>query len=127
MAGKPQPFSKLAEELIGELRGVAAAEPRRSTKRPTRKLGEAIELLLDKYQIGRDAPIQTIRERWAELVGTANAAYSHPVRLERNLLTVLTSHAVVRNEIFLHRTEIVARVRQLPGCGALKALNVRAG
>jgi hypothetical protein len=61
------------------------------------------------------------------LVGTANAAYSHPVTIERNRLLVLASHAVVRNELFLHRDEIVARIRELPGCAHVKSLNLRAG
>ena len=49
------------------------------------------------------------------LVGPANASYSHPVVVERGLLVVLVSHAVVRNELFLHREAITAKVRKLPG------------
>ena len=37
------------------------------------------------------------------------------------------AHAVVRNEIFHHREEILQRLRQVPGCEALKSLNIRAG
>jgi len=34
---------------------------------------------------------------------------------------------VVRNEIFLHRAEIVDRIRKLPGCAGVKELWVKAG
>ena len=127
MPDQPHQFSKLAEELTGDLRGVAPESPRRSIRRSTKPLADVVESLMQKYQIGRPSPEQTIRDHWPALVGAANAAYSHPARLERNLLTVLAAHSVVRNELFLHRAEIVGRIRKLPGCGDVRALNLRAG
>ncbi len=124
---EPHQFSRIAEELVGDLRGVATEEPARSRKRPTRPLAELIEELLQRNQIGRSSPEQIIRERWVELVGSANATYSHPARIERNRLIVLAAHAVVRNELFHHREQIVERIRQLPGCADVKSLNLRAG
>jgi hypothetical protein len=62
------------------------------------------------------------------LVGVANAAYSHAVRIEREKrLVVHVAHSVVRNELFMHRAEIVARIQKLPGCTGIKELNLRAG
>lgn len=127
MPDQPPQFSKLAEELIGEFRHVPINEPRRQVKRPTQNLASVVEQLLDKYQIGRDAPEHTIREHWRTLVGPANAAYSHPVRIERGRLTVVASHAVVRNELFLHRAAIAAKIQQLPGCKEVRQLSIRAG
>ena len=135
MPDQPHPFSKLAEELIGELRGITRQEPThtiggrraRSKPRPTRPLAELVEELLQKNQIGRSSPEQTIRDHWVELVGSANASYSHPARIERNWLVVLAAHAVVRNELFHHRDEIVERIKKLPGCAHIKSLNLRAG
>lgn len=127
MPDQPHSFSKIAEELVGDLRGIAFDDPKRSKKRPSRPLAELIEELLQKNQIGRSSPEQTIREQWVELVGSANASYSHPARIERNQLVVLAAHAVVRNELFHHRSEIVERVKKLPGCAHIKSLNLRAG
>lgn len=123
----PHQFSKLAEELVGDLRGIAPDDPARSRKRPTRELAALIEELLQKNQIGRSSPEQTIRDNWPAIVGAANASYSHPARIERNRLIVLAAHAVVRNELFHHRDEIVSRIRKLPGCADVKSLNLRAG
>lgn len=120
-------FSKLAEELVGDLRGVPYEEPRRAKKRATQSLATVIEQLMVKHQIGRPSAEQSIRDHWPELVGAANAAYSHAARIERGRLLVLAAHSVVRNEIFHHRDEIVARIRRLPGCEALRSLNIRAG
>ena len=123
----PHQFSKLAEALVGDLRGIAPDDPARARRRPTRPLAELIEDLLQKNQIGRSSPEQAIRDRWPEFVGGANAAYSHPARIERNRLIVLAAHAVVRNELFHHREEIVARIRKLPGCASVRELHIRAG
>ncbi|HEY1108073.1 MAG TPA: DUF721 domain-containing protein [Opitutaceae bacterium] len=127
MADQPHTFSKIAEELVGDLRRLPTGEPAKSKKRPTVELAALIEDLLQKNQIGRSSPEHTIRENWRDLVGAANATYSHPVRIERNRLLVIASHSVVRNELFHHREGIVERIRKLPGCADVKALNLRAG
>lgn len=123
----PHTFSKIAEELVCDLRGVSFDEPKRSKKRPTQPLADLVEKILQDNRIGRESPEQNIRDHWREIVGPANASYSHPARLERNMLTVLAAHAVVRNELFHHREEIVARIRKLPGCENVKALSLRTG
>ena len=127
MPEAPQPFSKLAEELVGEFRRVAYHEPRRAVKRPTKNLSAIIEELMIKNQIGRPSAEQSIRDQWPALVGTANATYSHAARIDRGRLIVLAAHSVVRNELFHHRDEIVARIHKIPGCEAIKSLNIRAG
>ncbi len=126
-ASEPHRFSKIAERLIADFRQVGDDDPPRARRRPTRELAELIEELLQKNQIGRTSPEQAIRDRWTEIVGAANASYSHPARIERNQLIVLAAHSVVRSELFHHRAEIVERVRKLPGCGNVKSLNLRAG
>ncbi len=127
MPDQPHRFSKLAEELIGDFRRVGPESPRRSVVRATQPLGAVIEQLQQKYQIGRDSLEQTIRDHWPEIVGPANAVYSHAARIERNRLIVLASHSVVRNELFLHREGILERIHRLPGAGVIKSLNLRAG
>jgi hypothetical protein len=131
MADQPHAFSKLAEALVCDLRRVASEDPPRAKQRAMQPLAALIEDLLQKHQIGRSSPEQTIRDHWREIVdpngGGANASYSHPARIERNRLIVLVPHAVVRNELFHHRTEIVARIQKLPGCAHVKSLNLRAG
>jgi len=127
MPDEPHQFSKLAEELVGDLRGIAPNDPPRSKKRPTQSISAVIEQLMVQHQIGRPSAEQAIRDRWPELVGAANAAYSHAARIERNRLVVFAAHSVVRNELFLNRDEIVARIRKLPGCESVKSLHLRAG
>jgi hypothetical protein len=121
----PHQFSRIAEELVGDLRRVAFDDPKRAKKRATQPLTNVIEQLLQAHQIGRESLEHTIRAQWPAIVGAANAAYTHPAMIERNRLVVLTRHAVVRNELFHHREEIVARIKKIPGCEHVKALNFR--
>ena len=128
MPNEPKPFSRIAEGLIGDFRGVPNTDPRKMRRRPTRELAAVVEELMVKHQIGRDSPDHTIREHWAELVGGANAAYSHAVRIDYGRrLVVHASHAVVRNELFLHRAEIIGRIQKLPACAGVTELHLRAG
>jgi len=128
MPEEPKPFSKIAERLIGDFRRVPSSDPRKMRRRPTRELAAVIDELMIKHQIGRSSPEQTIRDHWPELVGEANASYSHAVQLDaRRRLVVHATHAVVRNELFLHRATIIERIQKLPGCADIKFLHIRAG
>lgn len=123
---EPKSFSREVENLIASLREVPE-DTGRSRKRPTQDLGKLIDELLIKYRISHDSLEHSIREKWPELVGVANATYSHPVVVERGLLLVLVSHAVVRNELFQHRLPILAKLRKLPGCENIRGITLRAG
>lgn len=128
MPDEPKEFSRSAEELIASLRRMPLEIPRGMRKRPTKDLAPLIEEILVRNQIGRDSPEQTIREKWSEIVGPANAQYSHPARIERERsLVVLASHSVVRNELFHHRMLILGKIQKLPGCDHVREINIRAG
>ena len=120
-------FSREIENLIASLRGLPGDDAR-TKRRREQPLGDAIDKLLRKYSVGIEAPDHTIRQHWAEIVGSANAAYSHPVKIDtKGKLLVLVSHAVVRDEIRLLDTIILQRVRQLNGCEKVVGLTLRAG
>lgn len=128
MSGEePSTLSRLAEELVGDFRGLPFEESRRTKKRPTQPLTVLVEQLMVQHQIGRPSPEQAIRDNWVAIVGVANAQHSHAARIERNRLLVLAAHSVVRNELFHHREEIARRIRALPGCDHVKSINLRAG
>jgi hypothetical protein len=126
MPSEPKEFSRAMENVIADFRGLPINRSR-SKKRPPAELATMIDELLVKYRISHDSVEHSIRDHWRELVGVANATYSHPLAVERNLLVVLVSHAVVRNELFMHRDSIMAKLRKLPGCGEIKGLNLRSG
>lgn len=128
MPAEPHEFSQDAEKMIGDFRRIPFVAPRKMRRRPTKAMAPLIEEVLAKYRIGRHSCEQTIRDHWPEMVGPANAAYSHPLRIERGRsLLVLVSHSVVRSELYLHRTTVLEKVRKLPGCDHVRELNLAAG
>ena len=128
MQGEPHRFSRSAEDLIASLRRIPSEDPKGIRRRSAQHLVEVIDTLRVKHGIGRPTTEQAIRDVWPQIVGPANASYSHAVRIdERGRLVVHASHAVVRNELFLNRAEIIERIRKLPGCGAIKRLHLSQG
>jgi len=123
---EPKEFSRTVENLIADLRGLPEDDGRSRKRKPT-DLGSLIEALLIKHRISHDSLEHSIRDKWPEIVGVANATYSHPLVVERAQLIVLVSHAVVRNELFQHRLNILAKVKKLPGCEGIKGLSLRVG
>ncbi|HVZ65724.1 MAG TPA: DUF721 domain-containing protein [Lacunisphaera sp.] len=123
---EPKEFSREVENLIAGLRGLPE-DDLKSKRRKATGLGPLIDELLVKYRVSHDSLEHSIREQWPALVGVANATYSHPLVVERGLLVVLVSHAVVRNELFQHREQILAKLRKLPGCSQIKGLALRTG
>jgi hypothetical protein len=128
MQGEPHRFSRQVEDLIASLRRIPSEDPSHLRRRPTQPLSEVIESLRNKHGIGRPTAEQAIRDVWPDIVGQANAAYSHAIRIdERSRLVVQASHAVVRNELFLNRAEILERVHKVPGCSAIRQLHLIQG
>ncbi len=125
----PARFSKLAEELIGDFRGIETSEPRRQFKRPTKPAADIIEAIVNKYHLGHEAsPEQAIRDRWPELVTPTLAAYSHVVEITKSgWLMVMVSNAVAKQELSNNRRMFLAKIKAVPGCAHIKGLNLRAG
>lgn len=122
----PRPFPRKVENLIAAFRGFPENKSRSRVRDP-RELAPIIDQLLAKYQIGRSTPESKLREKWKEIVGAANAAYSHPLEIGRGgRLRVLVSHPVVRSEIQLHHDEVMDRIRAVPGCESVKTLILQA-
>jgi hypothetical protein len=128
MPGEPHRFSRVAEDLIASLRRIPSEDPRNIRRRPSLDVVELIDSLRAKHGIGRPTTEQAIRDHWPEVVGPANASYSNAVRIdERGRLVVHVTHAVVRNELFLNRSEILDRIRRIPGCASVKQLHLSQG
>ena len=99
MTGELPKFSKRAEEAIANFRGLPLGEPPKMKRRPIQDMAGLIDALKAKHHLGSAAPEDIIRERWAEIVGAANAAYSHAAQFDQDgrRLLILASHSVVRS------------------------------
>jgi len=126
---QPPQFSKLAEELIGDLRGVDAAEPNRQVKRRTKTSAEVIEGIVNRYHLGDEAsPEQSLRDRWSQIVTPTLAAYSHVVEISKSgWLVVMVSNAVAKQELSNNRRVFLPKIKAVPGCENIKGVTLRAG
>jgi hypothetical protein len=121
-------FSKIAEELIGDLRGVAFYEPSRQVRRPTKSASDLIEAIVNKYHLGQSSPAQALRDRWPELVTPTLAAYSHVAEInEGGWLVIMVSNSVAKQELTNNRRLFLKRIKAVPGCESIKGLSLRAG
>ena len=128
MSAEPHRFSRIAEDLVASFRRIPSEDPTKGRRKPSLPLVDLIDAIRTKHGIGIPTKEQAIRDKWPEIVGPANAAYSHAARVdERGRLEVQASHAVVRNELFMNRAEIVARLKKLPGCSSIKQIRLSQG
>ena len=74
MADEPKEFSRAIENLIAGFRELPEDQGR-SRRRPTVDLAKLVDELLVKYRISHDSLEHSIRDKWPELVGVANASY----------------------------------------------------
>lgn len=124
----PPEFSRLAQELIGDFRGLAFHEPKRMRRRPTKDMGPLMDQTLSKFHIGRNTIEDSIREQWAGIVGQANAQFCHPFLLdEKDVLHVVYSHAMVHSNLMLMKKTILAKLKELPRCSTIRDLRFKLG
>jgi len=127
---QPQPyeFSRIAQEMIGDLRHVPFNEPQKMRRRPTRDAAALMDELIGKFKIGQTSIEDAIRAAWPGMVGHANAQYSLPANIDaKNNLVVLYSHSMVHSNLSLLRPGLLLKIRELPNCGHIRDIKFRLG
>jgi hypothetical protein len=120
-------FSRDVENLIADLRGLPP-ETSAARMRETRAMSDLTEHFLHKHRIGMKTPEEAIRDAWTEIVGTPNAEYCHPLRIDRNrVLLVGVSNPIVRQELLFHKAIVLQRLKAIPACAHLTDVQFRAG
>lgn len=109
-------FTRQVENMVADLRGLPHDESR-SRLRETESVANLVDRLLHKHRIGMTTPEEAIRDAWREIVGAPNAAYSHPLRIDRERVLVIgVSSPVVRQELLFHKALILHRLQAIPAC-----------
>lgn len=94
--------------------------------RDTKSGGEVVEEILHKYRVGKATPEEAVREAWVDIVGGPNAAYCHPMRIDRDrTLVVGVSNPVIRQEMLFHKDVVLKRVQALPACKRITSIVFR--
>lgn len=91
--------------------------------RPTR-FGVLVESIIAQFGFRDDFLVESIRSRWASVVGELISAHSYPDRIFSGILFVAVDHSVYGGEISMMRDLILAKVRDECGVPGLRDLRV---
>lgn len=120
-------FSPEAESLIASLRNVPD-ERSPARVRDIIPLDSAIEVILEKYKVGRISIEDQIMAQWRDIVGTQTAHRCRPYKiLDGRTLIIITGNSTLRQELMFKKTDILKKIRTIPQCENVRELVVRAG
>lgn len=126
MANKPYKFSRRAENLIANLRGIP--EDYSPIVRDTVDMGTVFDKILARYKIGVDSLEDRIREKWTKIVGLENAGHCNPVRIEREKnLVIAVSNPIIRQELQFNQAIILKNLRTIKDGHQIRNLVFRSG
>lgn len=120
-------LSRAKRNLIANLRG-QPEERGRSSEREVRTLDQAVEEAVRKLGIDRPIPEHAISAAWHRLLPPALARRTSPLRiLADGKLMVHCEGATVRSEATFLSRALLAKVRELPGCGHIRSVGFTIG
>ena len=126
MADKPYQFSRQAENLIANLRGVP--EDFSPIVRETVNLDVVCDKILRKYKIGVESLEDQIREKWIQIVGPANSIHCNPIRIENNsVLFIAVSNPIIRQELQFNQAIILRNLACIENGNQIRRIVFRSG
>ncbi len=126
MVDKRYQFSRQAENLIANLRGVP--EDYSPIVRETVDMGLVFDRILHRYKIGVESLEDRVREQWRQIVGADNAGHCNPVRIEREkTLVIAVSNPIIRQELQFNQSIILQNLKSVKDGGRIRNLIFRSG
>ena len=110
-------YPRRIENLIANLRSLPEDQSQSFVRHPY-QFDSLLEVLVERYKIGRPTPEETIASNWRLIMGDTNADRCRPQRIDRrDRLVILVANATLRQELSFHRNLILERIRRLKDCG----------
>lgn len=120
-------YPRHIENAIADFRGLPRPNEHEWDAGP-QGMGSLVEVLVQRFSIGRERPEQVIMANWRELVGESNANRCAPERIDsEGRLVVAVANPVLRRELHFSREKIVRKLRLLKGCSEIRDIEFRAG
>lgn len=117
-----------ALDLIASLRGFSGSNGRRSFLRNTKTLDTLLDKALKKLVPDARNLEELIMKNWREIVGTHFSHRVSPQTIRQdNVLVILAKNAMIKSELIFKEKEIFAKIRSIPGCEAIKAIDIKIG
>lgn len=118
-------FSREVNNLIANLRGLPEDESR-SRPRDVKPIDSVVEVILERYKIGKPTAEEIIVKNWKEIVGEETAHRCRPMKLVNGKqLVILASNSVIKQELLFSERQILKRIRALPECGAIRDVSIK--
>lgn len=87
-----------------------------------------MEILVERFKIGKVRPEQALMEHWREIMGDHNAQRCSPERIDPNgRLLINVSNPILRREMMFSKRRILERVHSIPGCETIQDIDFLAG
>lgn len=87
-------------------------------KREAERLGDILPEVIGSA-FGKDCQLHILESRviesWSEVIGVASAAYTGDLKMVDGTLTVKVSSPFLRHELFMQRSNIVAKLNEKVG------------
>ena len=103
--------------------GPQSSGPRPDDRDP-KLLAEAMDRLVESKGWTTDINVHTLLARWSTLVGSVNAAHSHPESYADTILTVRTESTVWATSLRSIAPQLVARLNDQLGDGTVTRIKV---
>ena len=111
-------------EMERQRLGIRSARPTPPFREAT-VVGEIVQGLVEKLGLGGDVAIDTLRARWAEIVGEDLARHCRPDTLENGTLAIAVKGAVWMFELRRAQGRLLAAVRATPAGRDVSRLSFR--
>ena len=89
------------------------------------RLGRALDRLMGTLRAPSVDVLDSVFNKWPEIVGVDVAAHSRPVSIDGETLVVAAQDSTWASEIKWLENEVISRVAEVSGSNRVSALNVR--
>ena len=118
-------FSKRAEDLIADFRGLPRVVTGSSRREPA-PLEGLLARLQEEYKLDQLSPERNLVENWERVFGPGLAARCHPVRIKDDrALVISVTNQTLRSELQFRKRAILQRIRKLERCEGIRELVIR--
>lgn len=88
----------------------------------TQHVGQILEDLLSEFQLGRKIKEARILNAWDEVVGSYIRSHTVKTYIRNSILFVEFDSAVIRNELFMMREQLTAKLNEAAGSKVIEKI-----
>ncbi len=91
------------------------------------RIGDALDAVMRGLGAPEASGVHLVFDRWAEVVGEALAARTHPLKMDGSRLVLAVDEPAIATHVRFLQPELLARLEDLLGAGRVTAIDLRVG